>query len=55
MELPVFKYHPDPVLTGSIEARDVRCVCCDEARNHVYVGSVYAEADLDQSICPWCI
>jgi uncharacterized protein CbrC (UPF0167 family) len=55
MDLPLFKYHPDPVATGSVEIRNARCACCGEDREAVYVGSVYAEANLDESICPWCI
>lgn len=55
MSLPVFKYHPDPIDTGSIEAREVECVCCGEVREYTYVGPVYAIADLDGAVCPWCI
>lgn len=55
MTLPSFRYHPDPVATGSIEARDITCVCCGQVRGYVYVGPVYAEADLEEEICPWCI
>jgi uncharacterized protein CbrC (UPF0167 family) len=55
MILPSFKYHPNPVETGSVEARDITCVCCGELRDYVYVGSVYAESDLEEKICPWCI
>ncbi len=55
MDLPQFKYHPDPVTTGSIEARIARCICCDEIRHYMYVGPVYAEAHIGDVICPWCI
>jgi uncharacterized protein CbrC (UPF0167 family) len=55
LSLPVFKYHPDPLATGSIVARDTVCRCCGRARSHVYVGPVYAEDELDEHICPWCI
>lgn len=55
MNLPSFRYHPDPVATGSIEARDITCVRCGQARKYVYVGPVYTEADLKEEICPWCI
>lgn len=54
MTPPSFKYHPDPIATGSIEARDIICVCCGEARGYVYVGPAYSETDLE-AICPWCI
>lgn len=26
--LPHFRYHPDPLATGAIEASDTPCVCC---------------------------
>jgi uncharacterized protein len=52
---PTFKYHPDPIATGSIVASATTCACCDEPRGYVYTGPVYAEDDYDDSICPWCI
>lgn len=55
MELPKFKYHPDPVVTGSVEESDTECVCCGEARGFIYSGPVYAVEEYDQCICPWCI
>lgn len=54
-QIPSFKYHPDPIASGSIEQRDITCVCCGERRSYVYVGPVYGERDLDEQICPWCI
>jgi uncharacterized protein CbrC (UPF0167 family) len=53
--LPQFKYHPDPVATGSVEKSDATCVCCGRARGYVYTGPVYAIAEYDRNICPWCI
>lgn len=57
MELPKFRYHPDPVASGSVAASKAKCACCGEARGFVYVGPVYAEGEEDLSgrICPWCI
>src|SRR5262245_3210410 len=55
MNLPVFKYHPDPISTGSIQARKAQCVCCHEIREYIYIGPVYARTNLDEAICPWCI
>lgn len=55
MNLPTFKYHPDPLATGSIEPSDVVCRVCGQARGFIYKGPVYAEAELDDAICPWCI
>jgi uncharacterized protein CbrC (UPF0167 family) len=53
--LPVFRYHPDPLATGSIVASDATCRCCDRARGYTYAGPVYADEELDDSLCPWCI
>ncbi len=55
MTLPSFRYHPDPVTTGSLEARDIICVCCGQHRGYVYVGPVYGEGAFEERICPWCI
>jgi uncharacterized protein CbrC (UPF0167 family) len=52
--LPIFRYHPDPVATGAVQASDARCECCAQSRGFVYAGAVYAENDVDQ-VCPWCI
>jgi uncharacterized protein len=53
--LPWFLYHPDPVGTGSIVASPATCRRCGSARGYIYAGPVYAEGDLDEAICPWCI
>jgi len=55
MKLPKFKYHPDPLATGSIEKSDKKCRCCGKKTGFIYAGPVYAEEELDHSICPWCI
>jgi uncharacterized protein CbrC (UPF0167 family) len=53
--LPTFRYHPDPLETGSIVASDNVCVVCKRGRGFVYAGPVYAEDDFGDAICPWCI
>ncbi len=55
MQLPSFRYHPDPLATGSIERSDNACECCGETRGFIYAGPVYAEDELEGCICPWCI
>jgi uncharacterized protein CbrC (UPF0167 family) len=55
MKLPTFKYHPDPISTGSIEPSDVSCTACGLARGFIYKGPVYAVKELDDLLCPWCI
>jgi len=54
MELPQFKYHPDPIATGAIEASDEVCECCGEPRGYKYAGAVYSVEDVE-TVCPWCI
>jgi uncharacterized protein CbrC (UPF0167 family) len=53
--LPQFRYHPDPIATGSVVAEPVLCACCRLQRPYTYVGPVFAEAELDRALCPWCI
>jgi uncharacterized protein len=53
-QLAVFKYHPDPVLTGSLERSNDECPACGSARGYRYVGPVYAD-DEAEGLCPWCI
>jgi uncharacterized protein len=55
MNLPVFKYHRDPIQSGSVKQSNERCRCCGQVRGYIYAGPVYSESDLDDSICPWCI
>lgn len=55
MRLPEFRYHPDPIATGSVVPSGVKCVCCGQARGYIYAGPVYAVEELDQSICPRCV
>jgi uncharacterized protein len=55
MNLPVFKYHRDPIQSGSIAESSSVCLCCAQSRGHIYCGPVYSEHDLDEKICPWCI
>ena len=53
--LPRFRYHPDPLRTGSVVTSDTVCVCCEKRRGFVYVASAYAEEELESVLCPWCI
>lgn len=58
MELPAFRYHPDPVATGSVRVTDSQpCLCCSRIRGAIYDGPVYSERfhNLSGAICPWCI
>jgi uncharacterized protein CbrC (UPF0167 family) len=55
MNLPVFRYHPDPLSTGSVVASPAECRCCGQKRGYIYAASVYAEEELEDALCPWCI
>ncbi len=55
MTLPNFRYHPDPVATGSVIVSDIECVCCGKERDFIYTGPVYAIEEYGDCICPWCI
>lgn len=54
MNLPNFKYHPDPIKTDSIKVSDVSCECCKRQMGYVYSGSLYSASDVSD-VCPWCI
>jgi uncharacterized protein len=53
-ELPVFKYHPDPILTGMIIKTGAACECCGHANGYMCKRPIYA-ADEIETICPWCV
>lgn len=54
--LPVFRYHPDPVRTGSIAVSANECRCCGRSRGYVYTLAPYTEEEIEEeSLCPWCI
>jgi uncharacterized protein CbrC (UPF0167 family) len=55
VKLPEFRYHPDPLATGNVKPSKAVCRCCDQTREYIYAGPVYAIEDLDDEICPWCI
>lgn len=54
MELPKFKYHPDPIKTGSVVESEEFCECCGKKRGFIYKGSMYTR-HRPEHICPWCI
>jgi uncharacterized protein len=51
---PEFRYHPDPVATGSVEATERMCDACGRTRRLAYLGPVYAPGH-EPLLCPWCI
>jgi uncharacterized protein CbrC (UPF0167 family) len=53
--LPRFRFHPDPLQSGSVAESEDACQRCGERRGYLYAGPVYAESDLADRLCPWCI
>jgi uncharacterized protein CbrC (UPF0167 family)/uncharacterized membrane protein YhdT len=53
--LPKFKYHSDPIATGSVVPSDTVCECCGQNRGFIYAGPVYGARFLRDHLCPWCI
>ncbi|MDE7325359.1 MAG: CbrC family protein [Lachnospiraceae bacterium] len=56
MQIPKFRYHPDPMGTGAFLKSDspVVCPCCNKATMIYYDGPFYAVEEVD-SLCPDCI
>jgi uncharacterized protein CbrC (UPF0167 family) len=52
--LPIFKYHPDPIGSGVFIPSNKCCPVCNEFVGYEYVGPFFAKDEVD-GICPWCI
>jgi uncharacterized protein CbrC (UPF0167 family) len=53
--IPAFRYHPNPIATGSVKASDGVCRCCGQVRGYIYTASLHTRELQRDSICPWCI
>lgn len=54
-DLPFFKYHPEPTLTGAFETDNVvTCDCCNKLTDVYYTYPFFAVHNID-ALCPWCI
>jgi uncharacterized protein len=53
--LPTFRYHPNPMATGSVVPSPAVCLACGQARGYIYAGPVYAVDEITDGLCPWCI
>jgi hypothetical protein len=51
----MFRYHPDPLGTGSVMLSDHTCRCCGRQQGYVYTGPTYCEDEIEGEICLWCI
>ena len=54
VELPTFKYNPNPILLNVIKKKKTKCPVCNIGREYVYDGPFYSIEDVE-GICPWCI
>lgn len=54
MELPRFKYNPDPINAKVIKKNKTHCPVCDKEKEYVFVGPFYSVEEIE-GICPWCI
>lgn len=55
MELPNFRYFPDPLGEGIIKISNNCCMVCNQHRGYIYTGHVYASREYSDCICLWCI
>ena len=55
MNLPTFRFHPDPLETGAIVRQAGHCVCCNQDVESIYIGPTISIHDLEEKLCPWCI
>ncbi|MCX4614679.1 CbrC family protein [Streptomyces mirabilis] len=54
-DLPAFRYHPDPLASGSIRESAETCVCCNRAMGWIYTATFYTSQEVSGRFCPWCI
>lgn len=54
VELPVFKYHLNPLKSEVVIKESIRCEICNCNRDYKYVSPLYC-IDEVENICPWCI
>ena len=54
--LPIFKYHPDPLATGIFSELEepAVCPCCGEETSVIYEGPFYSVEEVE-NLCPACI
>ena len=56
MNIPKFRYHPDPVGTGALKQGEEKiCRCCGEKTDLWYESPFYTVCDDVDCICPLCI
>lgn len=56
MNIPKYKYHPNPIKTGAlIQGAQRKCDCCNENTNIWYQSPFYTTHNDIECICPTCI
>jgi len=55
MDLPTFRYHPDPIASESVARCNSHCPRCDKDVQYVYAASIHSEDTPLEEPCPWCI
>jgi uncharacterized protein CbrC (UPF0167 family) len=50
MELPHFKYHPNPIATGSVVPSVEVCPVCGESRGFAYDGIPYGSKEIEEEV-----
>lgn len=54
-DLPAFRYHPDPLASGSFRESAESCACCNRATGWIYTASFYTAQEVSGRFCPWCV
>ncbi|MGW1544124.1 CbrC family protein [Streptomyces sp. NPDC002309] len=54
-ELPSFRYHPDPVASGSISESAETWACRTRSTGWIYTATFYTAQDVNGQFSPWCI
>jgi uncharacterized protein CbrC (UPF0167 family) len=56
INLPTFKYHPNPLKTKNAEKKDFNCICCGKNKTIVYTAGIYSLENIErEELCLDCI
>ncbi|WP_238697866.1 CbrC family protein [Streptomyces sp. E5N91] len=55
VDLPFFRYRPDPLASGSIRASAEPCACCGRSTGWICTATFYSAQEVSGRFCPWCI
>ena len=54
MQIPKFKYNPNPIETECLEKSDKICEVCNKKQGYI-ATSIMSSVDDIYDVCPWCI